>query len=50
MESALETRNPRDFMAHVAEDFAGQEAGFDRPSLHNLLRAQFLRNQSVSVC
>jgi hypothetical protein len=49
MESAVETRNPRDFMAHVAEDFAGQEAGFDRPSLHNLLRAQFLRNQSVGV-
>ncbi len=49
MESAVETRNPRDFMAHVAEDFAGQDTGFDRPSLHNLLRAQFLRNQSVGV-
>jgi hypothetical protein len=49
METAVESRNPRDFMAHVAEDFAGQDSGFDRPALHNLLRAQFLRNESVGV-
>jgi len=49
METAVESRNPRDFMSHVAEDFAGQEAGFDRPALHNLLRAQFLRNEAIGV-
>jgi hypothetical protein len=49
METAVESRNPRDFMTHVADDFAGQEAGFDRPALHNLLRAQFLRNEAVGV-
>lgn len=49
METAVETRNPRDFMSHVAEDFAGRDSGFDRSALHNLLRAQFLRNESVSV-
>ncbi|WP_257384876.1 nuclear transport factor 2 family protein [Tahibacter caeni] len=49
MESAVETRNPRDFMANVTEDFAGQDSSFDRNALHNLLRAQFLRNDSVSV-
>lgn len=49
MENAVETRNPRDFMAHVTEDFIGQDSGFDRAALHNLLRAQFLRNESVAV-
>ena len=30
MESAVETRNPRDFMAHVTEDFVGPDGSFDR--------------------
>ncbi len=49
MESAVETRNPRDFMAYVTEDFIGQDSSFDRAALHNLLRAQFLRNEAVAV-
>ncbi|MBL8298775.1 MAG: nuclear transport factor 2 family protein [Rhodanobacteraceae bacterium] len=49
MEAAVEARNPRDFMVHVADDFVGRDSGFDRTSLHNLLRAQFLRNQAVGV-
>lgn len=49
MEAAVEARNPRDFMAHVADDFVGSDSGFDRAGLHNLLRAQFLRNQAVGV-
>jgi hypothetical protein len=49
MEAAVETRNPRDFMAHVAEDFTGSDSGLDRAALHNLLRGQFLRNESVGV-
>lgn len=49
METAVESRNPRDFMAHVAEDFSGGESGLDRTGLHNLLRGQFLRNESVGV-
>lgn len=49
MEEAAQTRNPRDFMEHVAEDFVGRDSGFDRAALHNLLRAQFLRNEKVGV-
>jgi hypothetical protein len=49
MESAVETRNPRDFMAYVTEDFIGQDSSFDRATLHNMLRAQFLRNEAVAV-
>lgn len=49
MEAAAQSRNPRDFMEHVAEDFVGRDAGFDRAALHNLLRAQFLRNDKIGV-
>jgi len=49
METAVESRNPRDFMAYVTEDFVGSDSSFDRAALHNLLRAQFLRNEAVAV-
>jgi hypothetical protein len=49
MEAAVEARDPRDFMAHVADDFVGRDSSIDRAGLHNLLRAQFLRNQAVDV-
>lgn len=49
METAVEQRQPRDFMAHVADDFAGQDGAMDRTAVHNLLRAQFLRNAAVNV-
>ncbi|HSX60996.1 MAG TPA: nuclear transport factor 2 family protein [Tahibacter sp.] len=49
MEAAVEARNPRDFMAYVADDFVGRDGGFDRAALHNLLRGQFLRNEAIGV-
>jgi hypothetical protein len=49
METAVEERSPRDFMARVADDFVGRDSSFDRAGLHNLLRAQFLRNQAIGV-
>lgn len=48
MESAVLERRPADFMEHVAEDFIGS-GSVDRAALHNLLRAQLLRNASVGV-
>lgn len=49
MKAAVETRQPRDFMRYIDIDFAGTEAGFDREALHNLLRAQALRNEKTGV-
>lgn len=49
MENAVEQRQPREFMTFVAEDFTGGEGGLDRNGLHNLLRAQILGNQAISV-
>lgn len=49
MQQAMEARNPRAFMAHVTDDFIGNEAGFDREALANLLRAEVFRNDDVGV-
>jgi ketosteroid isomerase-like protein len=49
MQQAVEAREPRAFMAHVADDFIGNDAGFDREALHNLLRLQVLRNERINV-
>lgn len=49
MQQELEARNPRAFMAHIAEDFIGNDANVDRDALHNLLRAEVLRNESLGV-
>ena len=49
MEQAMENRDPRAFMAHIADDFIGNDAAFDRNALHNLLRAEALRNDSIGV-
>ena len=49
MQQAMEQREPRSFMAHVADDFVGNEAAFDREALHNLLRAEVLRNDAIGV-
>jgi len=49
MQQAMESRNPRAFMAHVSDDFIGNEAGFDREALANLLRAEVFRNDEVGV-
>ena len=50
MQHAAEQRRPRDFMAHVSDDFIGNDdAGFDKTALLNLLRAEVLRNDDVGV-
>lgn len=49
MQQAAEARNPRAFMAYVAEDFTGEDGQLDRNGLHNLLRAQVLRNDNIGV-
>ena len=48
MQAAAIERQPGDFMDHVTEDFVG-EGGIDRAALHNLLRAQLLRNASIGA-
>ena len=49
MQQAMETRNPRAFMAHVSDDFIGNSADFDRAALANLLRIEVLRNDSIGA-
>ena len=50
MQHATEQRRPRDFMAHVSDDFVGNEdPGLDKTALLNLLRAEVLRNDEVGV-
>jgi hypothetical protein len=50
MQHAAEERKPRDFIAHVSDDFIGNDdAGFDKTALQNLLRAEVLRNDEVGV-
>lgn len=49
MQKAVETREPRTFMRHVADDFTGNAGAVDRDGVHNLLRAQFLRNERIGV-
>lgn len=49
MQQAMESRNPRAFMAHVSDDFVGNQAEFDRAALANLLRVEVLRNDSIGA-
>ncbi len=49
MQAALEARDPRSFISHVSADFTGNDGQVDRNGLHNLLRAQVLRNESIGV-
>ena len=49
MQQAMESRDPRAFMAHVSDDFVGNEAEFDRNALANLLRLEVLRNDSIGA-
>jgi hypothetical protein len=48
MQAAVLERRAADFMERVAEDFVGAQ-GIDRAALHNLLRAQMLRNASIGA-
>lgn len=49
MQQALQSSRPRDFMAHIAPDFTGNDGSFDRDGLHNLLRIEALRNEKIGV-
>ena len=49
MQAALEARDPRSFISHVSAYFTGNDGQVDRNGLHNLLRAQVLRNESIGV-
>jgi len=49
MQQAMESRDPRAFMAHVSDDFIGNDADFDRAALANLLRIEVLRNDSIGA-
>jgi hypothetical protein len=48
MQLAAIERRPGDFMESVAEDFIG-EGSLDRAAMHNLLRAQLLRNKEIGA-
>ena len=48
LEAAVIERRPGDFMERVAVDFVGDQ-GLDRAAMHNLLRAQLLRNAKIGV-
>lgn len=48
MQAAVLERRPADFMDRVADDFVGA-GGIDHAALHNLLRAQMLRNASIGA-
>lgn len=49
MQSAVESRSPRDFLRFVTADFTGNDDGVDREGLGNLLRVEVLRNDQVGV-
>ena len=48
MQDALEARRPADFVAGIAEDFAG-DSGLDREGVRNMLRVQVLRNERIGA-
>jgi hypothetical protein len=48
MQTAVLERRPGEFMDGVAEDFTA-DSGLDRDALHNLLRAQLLRNADIGA-
>lgn len=48
MQAAVEAGQPGDFIRGVSEDFVG-EGGMDRAALHNLIRAQILKNARVGA-
>lgn len=49
LEVAGEEREVGEFMEHVAEDFVGNSAEYDRGGLERLLRMVALRHESISV-
>ncbi len=49
MQGALESRDPKAFMAGIADDFTGSQGSLDREGLHGMLRAQVLANASIGI-
>lgn len=49
MEAAVEAREPRGFLEHVADDFSGQRGAFDRSALRGYLASLLVGNESISV-
>jgi len=49
MQQAVESGRPRDFIAYVTTDFAGNDGTVDRDGLGNILRVEVLRNEHVGV-
>lgn len=49
MQAAVEAREPREFMRRTSTDFTGNDGQVDRDGLHDLLRVQVLRNESIGV-
>ena len=49
MQQAVESREPRDFMAYVSSDFTGNDGAVDRQGLMNILRVEVLRNDKPGV-
>jgi hypothetical protein len=49
MQASVEGHSPRDFLAFVTSDFAGNDQSVDRDGLGNLLRVEVLRNDQVGV-
>ncbi len=48
MQAAIESRDARDFMQGVTDDFAGN-AGMDRAALQQVIRAQVIANLRIGV-
>jgi hypothetical protein len=49
MRRAIVEHSPRAFLAHVSDDFVGNDATIDKAALGNLLRVEVLRNDQVGV-
>jgi hypothetical protein len=49
MRQAIVEHSPRAFLAHVSDDFIGNDATIDKAALGNLLRVEVLRNDQVGV-
>ena len=49
MQTAIAEGAPRDFMAHISDDFIGDRGTVDRNGLANLLRIEALRNEKEKV-
>jgi hypothetical protein len=49
MQAAVEAKSPGDFVAHVSDDFSGDDGTFDRQSLRGFLAGQMMRKEAIGV-